>query len=180
MPDQAALPAVPGGRLISALQAAGFKLTRVSGSHHRLKHPDGRATTVPVHGNKDVPKARSVRSCATAGSPPPSFATCFEPAITVATLANAANADAHRQCLAYTRVVTGVAGPGKAEPNPEPTRAVLPLRLATSRQEVPGERRVARYPAPASYWPVFPETERVSAAAQVTNLAAEAWPRVRK
>ena len=56
MPDEAGLPAVPGGRLVGALQAAGFELTRVSGSHHRLKHPDGRATTVPVHGNKDVPK----------------------------------------------------------------------------------------------------------------------------
>lgn len=47
---------MPGARLVKALQAAGFELTRVSGSHHRLKHKDGRATTVPVHGNKDVPK----------------------------------------------------------------------------------------------------------------------------
>jgi hypothetical protein len=31
-------------------------VTRVSGSHHRLRHPDGRSTTVPVHSGQDVPK----------------------------------------------------------------------------------------------------------------------------
>lgn len=54
MPSQQ-LPAITGARLVKALQAAGFILTTTRGSHHRLKHPDGRATTVPVHG-KDVPK----------------------------------------------------------------------------------------------------------------------------
>ena len=34
----------------------GFELVRVRGSHHRMKHPDGRMTTIPVHGNKDLPK----------------------------------------------------------------------------------------------------------------------------
>lgn len=43
------VPAVSGDRLIKALERAGFTVTRVSGSHHRLKHRDGRATTVPVH-----------------------------------------------------------------------------------------------------------------------------------
>ncbi|MGD0062852.1 MAG: type II toxin-antitoxin system HicA family toxin [Streptosporangiaceae bacterium] len=33
----------------------------MKGSHHRLKHPDGRSTTVPVHGGRDVPKVRSGR-----------------------------------------------------------------------------------------------------------------------
>ncbi len=55
MPD-ASLPAVSGARLIKALQDAGFIVTRTRGSHHRLKHPDGRATTVPVHGGADLPK----------------------------------------------------------------------------------------------------------------------------
>jgi predicted RNA binding protein YcfA (HicA-like mRNA interferase family) len=41
---------------VKALQAAGFSLTTTRGSHHRLRHPDGRATTVPVHAGKDVPK----------------------------------------------------------------------------------------------------------------------------
>jgi predicted RNA binding protein YcfA (HicA-like mRNA interferase family) len=31
-------------------------VTRVNGSHHRLRHPDGRSTTVPVHPGRDVPK----------------------------------------------------------------------------------------------------------------------------
>ena len=43
------VPAVRGDRLVKALERAGFTVTRVKGSHHRLKHPDGRATTVPVH-----------------------------------------------------------------------------------------------------------------------------------
>jgi predicted RNA binding protein YcfA (HicA-like mRNA interferase family) len=50
------VPAVSGERLVRALERAGFTVTRVSGSHHRLKHPDGRATTVPVHAGRDVPK----------------------------------------------------------------------------------------------------------------------------
>jgi predicted RNA binding protein YcfA (HicA-like mRNA interferase family) len=50
------VPAVRGDRLIRALERAGFKVTRVSGSHHRLRHPDGRSTTVPVHPGRDVPK----------------------------------------------------------------------------------------------------------------------------
>ncbi|HMH91007.1 MAG TPA: type II toxin-antitoxin system HicA family toxin [Streptosporangiaceae bacterium] len=55
MPSQQ-LPAITGSRLVKALQAAGFVLTRTHGSHHRLKHPDGPATTVPVHAGADVPK----------------------------------------------------------------------------------------------------------------------------
>jgi predicted RNA binding protein YcfA (HicA-like mRNA interferase family) len=50
------VPAVRGDRLIKALERAGFTVTRVRGSHHRLRHPDGRATTVPVHQGQDVPK----------------------------------------------------------------------------------------------------------------------------
>ena len=29
---------------------------RINGSHHRLKHPDGRITTIPVHKNEALPK----------------------------------------------------------------------------------------------------------------------------
>jgi len=50
------VPAVSGLELVKALERAGFVVTRVKGSHHRLKHPDGRATTVPVHRGRDVPK----------------------------------------------------------------------------------------------------------------------------
>ena len=30
------------------------KLPRVRGSHHFLKHPDGRATVVPVHSGENI------------------------------------------------------------------------------------------------------------------------------
>ena len=32
----------------------GFQMVRQKGSHTRWKHPDGRATTIPVHGNSDI------------------------------------------------------------------------------------------------------------------------------
>ena len=48
------LPAVNGGRAVRALERAGFVVVRVSGSHHRLVHADGRATTVPVHSSKTL------------------------------------------------------------------------------------------------------------------------------
>ena len=31
-----------------------FQMVRQKGSHARWKHPDGRATTIPVHGNSDI------------------------------------------------------------------------------------------------------------------------------
>jgi predicted RNA binding protein YcfA (HicA-like mRNA interferase family) len=40
--------------LSRALEKAGFKVVRIRGSHHVLRHPDGRGTSVPVHGNQDV------------------------------------------------------------------------------------------------------------------------------
>jgi predicted RNA binding protein YcfA (HicA-like mRNA interferase family) len=41
--------AVTGKRLIAALKRAGFLIQGVKGSHHFLRHPDGRTTVVPVH-----------------------------------------------------------------------------------------------------------------------------------
>jgi predicted RNA binding protein YcfA (HicA-like mRNA interferase family) len=43
------LPRVTGQKLITALERDGFKVVRIKGSHHFLKHLDGRATVVPVH-----------------------------------------------------------------------------------------------------------------------------------
>jgi predicted RNA binding protein YcfA (HicA-like mRNA interferase family) len=43
------LPRIKGKELIRALERAGFLIERTRGSHVFLKHPDGRATTVPVH-----------------------------------------------------------------------------------------------------------------------------------
>lgn len=34
----------------------GFVIIKIKGSHHRLQHPDGRITTIPVHSNRDLPK----------------------------------------------------------------------------------------------------------------------------
>ena len=49
-------PVVSGKDLFKLPQGMGFVLLRTNGSHHRLRHPDGRVTTVPVHGNDDLPK----------------------------------------------------------------------------------------------------------------------------
>jgi predicted RNA binding protein YcfA (HicA-like mRNA interferase family) len=51
-----AIPSVPGTRVIKALQPGGFTVTRVSGSHHVMRHPDGRTVIVPVHAGQDMPK----------------------------------------------------------------------------------------------------------------------------
>ncbi|MDJ0581988.1 type II toxin-antitoxin system HicA family toxin [Crocosphaera sp.] len=32
----------------------GFEKVRQKGSHGRWKHPDGRATTIPIHGNAEI------------------------------------------------------------------------------------------------------------------------------
>ena len=45
-----------GKKLVAKLQKMGFELVRIRGSHYRMKHPDGKVTTIPVHGNKDLPK----------------------------------------------------------------------------------------------------------------------------
>lgn len=50
------LPVISGKDFIKLLISLGFTVVRVNGSHHRLKHPDGRVTTVPVHKNDDLPK----------------------------------------------------------------------------------------------------------------------------
>jgi predicted RNA binding protein YcfA (HicA-like mRNA interferase family) len=49
-------PSISGKNLIRILKTFGFEIVRINGSHHRLKHPDGRKTTVPVHQNIDLPK----------------------------------------------------------------------------------------------------------------------------
>lgn len=50
------LPVIKGKELVKFLVSIGFRVTRKKGSHVRLHSEDGRATTVPVHGNKDIPK----------------------------------------------------------------------------------------------------------------------------
>jgi len=48
------LPSISGRKLIAALKHLGFEVIRVRGSHHYLRHPDGRATVVPVHAGEDI------------------------------------------------------------------------------------------------------------------------------
>lgn len=43
------VPRVTARELLAALQRAGFSVVRSKGSHVRLRHPDGRAVTIPVH-----------------------------------------------------------------------------------------------------------------------------------
>jgi predicted RNA binding protein YcfA (HicA-like mRNA interferase family) len=48
------LPAVTGAQLLRALERAGFTAERQRGSHVFMKHPDGRATVVPVHRGETI------------------------------------------------------------------------------------------------------------------------------
>jgi predicted RNA binding protein YcfA (HicA-like mRNA interferase family) len=48
------LPALTGKALISAVAKAGFETIRIRGSHHYLRHPDGRSTVIPVHAGETI------------------------------------------------------------------------------------------------------------------------------
>jgi predicted RNA binding protein YcfA (HicA-like mRNA interferase family) len=47
-------PALTGKELVAALKKAGFEVLRVWGSHHYLRHDDGRSTVVPVHSGETI------------------------------------------------------------------------------------------------------------------------------
>jgi len=49
-------PVISGKKLIKILERNDFVIIRTKGSHVRMKSNDGRITTIPVHGNKDLPK----------------------------------------------------------------------------------------------------------------------------
>jgi len=48
------LPAITGRQLIKALKKLGFEVIRSKGSHHFLRHDDGRCTTIPVHAGETI------------------------------------------------------------------------------------------------------------------------------
>jgi predicted RNA binding protein YcfA (HicA-like mRNA interferase family) len=50
------LPVISGKDFIKLLEKLGFRLIRINGSHHRMKHDDGRVTTIPVHKNEPLAK----------------------------------------------------------------------------------------------------------------------------
>jgi len=47
-------PRLSGADLIAALKSAGFEVIRIKGSHHILRHRDGRTTVVPVHAGETI------------------------------------------------------------------------------------------------------------------------------
>ena len=60
------LPAFSGTGLIKALRKLGFEVIRIKGSHHFLRHPDGRCTVVPVHRGETIGRgllAQILRDC---------------------------------------------------------------------------------------------------------------------
>lgn len=48
------LPIVNYRTMHAVLAALGFQIARQKGSHVAYRHTDGRATTVPNHGNRDL------------------------------------------------------------------------------------------------------------------------------
>ncbi len=45
---------ISGKKLCKILEKLGFERIYGKGSHVRFKHPDGRRTVVPVHGNEEI------------------------------------------------------------------------------------------------------------------------------
>jgi predicted RNA binding protein YcfA (HicA-like mRNA interferase family) len=60
------LPSLTGKELLSILKKAGFEVLRIKGSHHFLRHRDGRSTVVPVHSGETIGPgllAKILRDC---------------------------------------------------------------------------------------------------------------------
>jgi len=47
-------PSFTGVELIRSLRKHGFAVTRIKGSHHFIRHPDGRCSVVPVHRGETI------------------------------------------------------------------------------------------------------------------------------
>lgn len=59
-------PALHGAQLIKVLRRLGFDVIRIKGSHHFLRHSDGRCTVVPVHRGETIGRgllAQILRDC---------------------------------------------------------------------------------------------------------------------
>lgn len=48
------VPVLKPREVIALLEARGFAEIRQRGSHKQFRHADGRSTTVPVHGGRDI------------------------------------------------------------------------------------------------------------------------------
>ena len=47
---------ISGKKFCKILEKLGFEKIYGKGSHVRFKHPDGRRTVIPIHGNEDLGK----------------------------------------------------------------------------------------------------------------------------
>ena len=47
-------PSLTGKELLAVLRKAGFEVLRIKGSHHFIRHTDGRSTVVPVHSGETI------------------------------------------------------------------------------------------------------------------------------
>jgi len=60
------LPRPTGKDLLAALRKLGFEIIRTKGSHHYVRHEDGRSTVVSVHAGETIGPglmARILRDC---------------------------------------------------------------------------------------------------------------------
>jgi len=48
------IPRLTGTNLLAALDKLGFSVIRIKGSHHFLRHEDGRTTVVPAHSGETI------------------------------------------------------------------------------------------------------------------------------
>jgi predicted RNA binding protein YcfA (HicA-like mRNA interferase family) len=48
------VPILKPREVVALLKAHGFTEVRQRGSHKQFRHPDGRCTTVPFHGARDI------------------------------------------------------------------------------------------------------------------------------
>jgi predicted RNA binding protein YcfA (HicA-like mRNA interferase family) len=48
------IPVLTSREVIAILSRLGFEEVRQRGSHKQFRHSDGRRTTVPVHGGRDI------------------------------------------------------------------------------------------------------------------------------
>jgi predicted RNA binding protein YcfA (HicA-like mRNA interferase family) len=69
----ARLPVLRPREVIALLKKLGFAEVRQRGSHKQFRHPDGRGTTVPVHGSRDISPALLRQIIKDIGSTPDEF-----------------------------------------------------------------------------------------------------------
>ena len=48
------IPPLKPREVVALLEALGFREVRQRGSHKQFRHSDGRSTTVPMHGGRDI------------------------------------------------------------------------------------------------------------------------------